>query len=71
MTNFENLIKNLKVEDFARMIVKIAIINNSEPYYVTSSGQLYPMNPEGYNAAVEHETNFWNSNFIEDKKETK
>lgn len=72
MTRFDELRQKLTVEDFARMVVKVAIINNSEPYYVTSTGQLYPMTTEGLQMAISHETQFWNQELTqnEDKEES-
>ena len=60
MTRFDELKQKLTVEEFARMVVKVAIINNTEPYYVTSTGQLYPMTSEGLQMAINHEIKFWN-----------
>lgn len=59
MTKFDSFIRKLDYETFAKMLVKICVINNSELYYVTSYGQLYPYTKEGYNNAVLHETQYW------------
>ena len=59
MTRFDDFIKKLNYEDFAKMLVKICVINNSELYYVTTSGQLYPFTPKGYTDAINHETAYW------------
>ena len=59
MTLYDSFIKNLNYEDFAKMLVKVCIINNSEPYYVTTSGQLYPFTSKGYNDAINHEVAYW------------
>lgn len=52
MTNFEKIKEDLTIDSLANLLVKIVIINGSEPYYVTSFGQLYPMTAEGFKAAV-------------------
>lgn len=67
MTQFEKLKETLTVEQFASMTVKLAIMNGSDPYYVTTTGQLYPMNQRGLDAAIRHETQFWNSELASDK----
>ena len=59
MTRFDNFIKKLNYEDFAKMLVKLCVINNSELYYVTTPGQLYPFTPEGYRNAINYETHYW------------
>lgn len=61
MTQFEKLKETLTVEQFASMIVKLVIMNGSDPFYVTTTGQLYPMNQKGLDAAIRHEIRFWNS----------
>lgn len=59
MTKFDNFISKLLLEDFSRMVVKAVIVNSMDPYYLTSSGQLYPFTPEGYKQALRHEVAFW------------
>ena len=61
MTNFEELKKNITVEQLAGMTVKLVILNNTDPFYVTTTGQLFPMNPDGYKAAKDYELQFWNA----------
>lgn len=68
MTKFDNFISKLLLEDFSRMVVKAVIINSMDPYYLTSSGQLYPFTPEGYKQALRHEVAFWAQQ--EEKPET-
>lgn len=67
MTQFEKLKETLTVEQFASMTVKLAIMNGSDPFYVTTTGQLYPMNQKGLDAAIRHEIRFWNSEFTSDE----
>lgn len=52
MTNFEKIKEDLTTDSLANLLVKVVIVNNSEAYYVTSFGQLYPMTAEGFKAAV-------------------
>lgn len=61
MTNFEKFKEEITPEDLARMTVKLCLLNDSEHYYVTSTGQLYPMNGQGLKQAIEHEIAFWNT----------
>lgn len=70
MTRFDELKQTLTVEEFARMVVKVAIINNAEPYYVTSTGQLYPMTTEGLQMAINHEVQFWNQELTQRESDT-
>lgn len=71
MTRFDDFKKNLDVETLAKLAVKIVIVNNSEVYYVTSTGQLSPVTPEGYQAALNLELSFWNQNLDESKEKIK
>ncbi len=41
MTNFEKIMQEMNPETMANLRVKQIIVNNSEPFYVTSTGQLY------------------------------
>lgn len=66
MTNFDKFKETVTVEDLAKMTVKLVIINNNELYYVTTTGQLYPMTNEGFKSAVEHEIMFWNTDIKEE-----
>lgn len=59
MNRFDKFKENLTYEAFAKMLVKLCIINNNELFYVTTSGQLYPFTPEGYRSAILHETDYW------------
>ena len=61
MTRFDEVIKNITVKEFATLNVKLVILNNSEPFYLTSTGQLYPMSQKGFEAAVQHEEAFWST----------
>lgn len=68
MTRFEELKKNLTLEQLAQFEVKLCIVNGSEPYYVTTTGQLYPMNPQSYKAALQQEATFWAQEIKEEEK---
>lgn len=69
MTRFDEVIKNITVREFANLNVKLVILNNSEPYYLTvSTGRLYPMNQKGFEAAVKREEAFWSTE-VEKKDE--
>ena len=66
MTNFDKIKENLTADILAKLTVRLVVINNNELYYATSTGQLYPMTSEGLDAAIKHETKFWNAP-IDDK----
>lgn len=70
MTRFDEFKQTLTAEEFARMVVKVVIINNAESYYVTSTGQLYPMTTEGFQMAVNHEIQFWNQELTQKENDT-
>lgn len=42
MNNFEAMVKAMTIERAAVDMVKLVLINNREPYYVTTTGQLFP-----------------------------
>ena len=52
MTNYENIISQMTPERFADYSLKLVLVNN-QPFYMTSSGQLYPTTK--YEDALRHE----------------
>lgn len=52
MTNYENIISQMTPERFADYSLKLVLVN-SQPFYMTSSGQLYPTTK--YEDALRHE----------------
>lgn len=55
MTVYEKTIKEMTPEKFAVVSVKPAVLNGTEMFYVTSSGQLFPFNQEGLQSAVNYQ----------------
>ena len=55
MTVFEKTMKEMTAEKFAVVSVKPAVINGTEMFYVTSSGQLFPFTQEGLQNAVNYQ----------------
>lgn len=55
MTIYEKTIKEMTPEKFAVVSVKPAVLNGTEVFYVTSSGQLFPFNQEGLQSAVNYQ----------------
>lgn len=55
MTVYEKTIKEMTPEKFAVVSVKPAVLNGTEMFYITSSGQLFPFNPEGLQSAVNYQ----------------
>lgn len=52
MTNYENIISQMTPERFADYSLKLVLVNN-QPFYMTSSGQLYLTTK--YEDALRHE----------------
>lgn len=71
MTRFDDLKQNLTPEKLANMTVKLVVINNTELFYITTSGQLYPMNSTGLQAAINHELSYWNTVINKDSDQLK
>lgn len=44
MTIYEKVVDTMTPEKLARILVKAVVINNTEMYYMTSTGQLFPFN---------------------------
>lgn len=68
-TNFDRIVKSLTPETFASMVVKVAVINGTDPFYVTTTGQLYPFNRNGWLAAVDHEIKFLSAPCKDEKED--
>ena len=66
MTNFEKIMQEMNPETMANLRVKQIIVNNSEPFYVTSTGQLYTF--DNLRGAVIAEYNWLISNIPEKNK---
>lgn len=66
MTNFEKIMQEMNPETMANLRVKQIIVNNSEPFYVTSTGQLYTF--DNLRGAVIAEYNWLISNTPEENK---
>lgn len=66
MTNFEKIMQEMNPETMANLRVKQIIVNNSEPFYVTSTGQLYSF--DNLRSAVIAEYNWLISNIPEANK---
>lgn len=66
MTKYEEIMKNMTPETLATLGVKMVTLNNTELYYVTSSGQLYPTNE--YDRALVHEFNWLTEAPVEDNE---
>lgn len=54
MTNYEHIISQMTPENFASYSLKLVLVND-QPFYMTSSGQLYPTTK--YEDALRHEYN--------------
>lgn len=66
MTNYEKIMQEMTPETLANLRVKQIIVNQSEPFYVTSAGQLYTF--DNLRGAVIAEYNWLISNTPEENK---
>ena len=55
MTIFEKLMKEMTPEYLAILLVKPAVVNGTDMYYMTTSGQLFTFNTEGLQKAVDYQ----------------
>ena len=53
-TNYDECLHSMSLERMALLNVRLIIVNNSEPFYVTSTGQLF--NFKDLNSAITYET---------------
>lgn len=56
MKNYDKIMEEMTPEQLATQRVKLVILNQSEPFYMTSRGQLYPFN--NLNSAIIDEFNY-------------
>lgn len=56
MKNYDKIMEEMTPEQLATQRVKLVIVNQSEPFYMTSRGQLYPFN--NLNSAIVDEFNY-------------
>ena len=59
MTNYRRIMSQMTPEKMANANVKVVIVNNSQPFYVTSSGQLF--NFDDFDSAVKYEYDWLNT----------
>lgn len=55
MTVFEQTIKEMTPECLATLLVKPAVVNGTDMYYLTTSGQLFTFDKEGLQKAVDYQ----------------
>lgn len=53
MTNYDKIMKEMTIEQMANLRVRMIIVNSAEPFYMTSTGQLFSYN--NLNEAVKYE----------------
>ena len=56
ITNYDAMMKEMTIEKLAMKNVQLAIVNGQEPFYVTTTGQLFNFNDR--KAAVEFEMRY-------------
>ena len=66
MTLYEKTIKEMTIEQFAQLSVRPAVMNGMDMYYVTTSGQLFPFNAEGFHSAVMYQHQILSQKIPED-----
>lgn len=59
MTNYRRIMSQMTPEKMANANVKVVIVNNSQPFYITSSGQLF--NFDDFDSAVKYEYDWLNT----------
>lgn len=59
MTNYRRILSQMTPEKMANANVKVVIVNNSQPFYITSSGQLF--NFDDFDSAVKYEYDWLNT----------
>lgn len=67
MTLYEKTIKEMTIEQFAQLSVRPAVMNGMDMYYVTTSGQLFPFNAEGFRSAVMYQQQILSQEIPEDE----
>ena len=56
ITNYDAMMKEMTIEKLAIKNVQLVIVNGQEPFYVTTTGQLFPFNDR--KAAIEFEMRY-------------
>lgn len=69
MTLYEKTMQEMTAEKFAMLNVKPAVMNGSEMFYVTTSGQLFPFTNEGLQNAVNYQFQILNQEIKEPETE--
>lgn len=69
MTLYDKTMKEMTAEKFAMLNVKPAVMNGSEMFYVTTSGQLFPFTNEGLQNAVNYQFQILNQEIKEPETE--
>ena len=69
MTLYDKTMKEMTAEKFAMLNVKPAVMNGSEMFYVTTSGQLFPFTNEGLQNAVNYQFQILNQEINEPETE--
>lgn len=69
MTLYDKTMKEMTAEKFAMLNVKPAVMNGSEMFYVTTSGQLFPFTNEGLQNAVNYQFQIFNQEIKEPETE--
>lgn len=69
MTVFEQTIKEMTPECLATLLVKPAVVNGTDMYYMTTSGQLFTFDKAGLQKAVDYQYQLLTREILEPKAE--
>lgn len=68
MTNYDKVTKSMTIERLAQLGVKMVNVDNRRLFYMTSTGQLYPL--DTYEEAIAHELRWLNEEIEEEQYST-
>lgn len=70
MNVFEQTMKEMTPECLASILVKPAVVNGTDMYYMTTSGQLFTFDKEGLQKAVDYQYQILMREIIQATKES-
>ena len=70
MNVFEQTMKEMTPECLASILVKPAVVNGTDMYYMTTSGQLFTFDKEGLQKAVDYQYQILMREIIQVTKES-
>lgn len=71
MTIFEQMLKEMTPECLSTLLVKPAVVNGTDMYYMTTSGQLFTFDKEGLQKAVNYQYQILTKEITEPESDNK